>query len=475
MRRVWILSSASVAMGLALMAAYWSAPARRAPASVATQSSFDRFIELLRDRYVDPIDERELFEVASAAVLRHVGDPYSALLTGSALATYRARLTGGREGLGITPGIREGKVTILQVAPGSPAEVAGLRPGDRLVEVGGATTEGVPADLVSDRLDREDDDEVALVVRRGMSPAVESLTVRRRELRPGAVATAGLLADSSGYVGVRAFSDGSADELIAAVDSLRALGATRLLLDLRGNLGGRVREGVRVAELFLTDGMTIADRDTRGANAPERFVAAGPERWPGLEVVVLVDGSTASAAEIVAGALRGNGRAKLVGRATYGKGESQEMFALEDGVALRITTGRWRTPEGVVLARGKGLIPDHVTAPPAMPAAEARLLATLGERWPRFEGALGRFASGWAPGCPSIDELPTLADRRTRRALERALRLDSLPVRAILDGEARAVSDRLLGDAAVREGCGEAALRLRLAERDPDVRAALAR
>lgn len=472
MRRAWILAVVIVALGVLLTAVYLARPSRPAPTSVASESSFDRFIRVLRDRYVDPIDERELFEVASAAVLRHVGDPYGALLTGSALMTYRARLTGERDGLGITPGVREGVATILQVSGGSPAEEAGLRPGDRLLSIGGVSTEGLAPELLSARLDLDDDDAVPLVVRRGMGAQPESLVVIRRELRIRAVTMQGMLDDSTGIVTLNAFSDGSAEEFLAAVDSLTSAGATRLLLDLRGNLGGRVREGVRIADLFLTDGVLIAERQMRGA-APERFSAVGTEHWPGLRVVVLVDASTASAAEIVAGALQGNGRARLVGRPTYGKGESQEMFTLESGVALRITTGRWQTPGGIILARGKGLTPDVATPLTTMPPAEARLRAALGERWPRYEGTLGRFVSGWAPGCPANGSLPTLNDRRTRRAFESALTLDSLPAQRIVNGEGRAVSERLLGDAAVREGCGEGAWRLAVAARDPDVRAAM--
>jgi carboxyl-terminal processing protease len=473
MRRPWIIAGSIAVLALAVGAGYWSRPARPAPTSVESESSFDRFIRVLRDRYVDSIDERELFGVASAAVLRHVGDPYGTLLTGPALATYRSRLTGERTGLGITPGVREGTATIIQVAAGSPAEEAGLRPGDRLMAIGGVTTDGLSPELLAARLDLDDDDAVPLVVRRGMETPPESLVVTRRELRIRAVATQGTLDDSTGFIALTSFSDGAAAEFLVAVDSLRAAGATRLIFDLRGNLGGRVREGVRVADLFLVDGALIAERQMRGA-APERFTAVGAERWPGLVVIVLVDASTASAAEIVAGALQGNGRARLVGRATYGKGESQEMFTLESGVALRITTGRWRTPGGVILARGKGLTPDLVTPLRPMAPAEARLRALLGERWPRFEGTLGRFVSGWAPGCPALDALPTLNDRATRRAFERALTTDSLPVRSIVYGEGRAVSDRLLGEAALREGCGEGGARLALALRDPDVGAALA-
>lgn len=474
MRRSLLAAGSVTALGLLLAAAYWARPSRPAPTSVASESSFDRFIAVLRDRYVDPIDERELFEIASTAVLRHVGDPYSALLTGSALASYRARLTGERDGLGITPGIREGQVTILQVMAGSPAEEAGLRPGDRLLAVAGAPVDGLSPEQLLERLDRDDDDAVPLVVRRGVRSVAESLTVVRRHLQIAPVSVAGLLPDSTGYVALRAFSDGATDELRDVVDSLQALGVKRLLLDLRGNPGGRVREGVRTADLFLADGALIAERATRGAADVERFVASGPERWPALGLVILVDGGTASAAEIVAGALHGNGRARLVGRPTYGKGESQEMFTLEAGVALRLTTGRWRTPSGVLLARGRGLGPDVVVPVTPMLPAEQRLRALLGERWPRFEGSLGRFVSGWAPGCPAADAGPTLRDRRTRVAFERALRGDSLPARAIVNGESRVVTDRLIGEAAVREGCGEVAWRLMLAERDPDVRAAVA-
>lgn len=448
------------AAGAALAVRPVAAPA--APA--ALPSSIDRVLGLIRDRYVEPVDEAELVRVAAEAMLRHVGDPYAAFLSGPALSAYRARLTGAATGLGLQVGRREGRLTVLAAAEGSPGFEAGLRAGDRLLAIDGYRAEDLSVETATFLLEEAGAPAVPLVVQTGVRPRADSLVLVRRPLPATAIAAAGLVGSRTAYVALRTISDGSADAVARSVDSLLALGADRLVLDLRGNGGGRLREGVRLADHFLPDGTVLAERERRGSAEIERLVATGPERWPGLRVAVLIDQGTASAAEIVAGALQGHGRARLYGTRTYGKSEAQDLFDVGDGTVLRLTTGRWRLPSGDSLVRHQGLIPDLVAAAAPDPV-RTRWQTALGDRWPRLEGTLRRFAAGWSPLCGSPP--PSLADGVTWRTLRTTLVADSLIVPGLSAAGARRDLGGFLAEMAVRENCGEMAWRLTALAADP--------
>lgn len=439
-------------------------------APAALPSSIDRVLGLIRDKYVEPVDEAELVRIAAEAMLRHVGDPYAAFLSGTSLSAYRSRLTGAATGLGLQVGAREGHLTVLAAAEGSPAFEAGLRPGDRILTINGYRADDLTVETATFLLEEAGAPEVPLVVRTGLRPREDSLLLVRRPLPATMIAASGLIGSHTAYVALRGFADGSADAVGRLVDSLLALGADRLILDLRGNLGGRLREGVRLADHFLPDGTVLAERERRGSAEVERLVATGPERWPGLPVSVLVDAGTASAAEIVAGALQGQGRVRLYGTRTYGKSEAQDLFDVGDGTVLRLTTGRWRLPSGDTLVRHQGLVPDVAVAPAVPDPTRARWRDALGDRWPRLEGTLRRFAAGWSPLCGSA--APRLTDRTTWRTLRATLSADSLLVPALRAPAARHALGDLLAELAVRENCGEAAWRLQALGTDPVVQEA---
>ncbi len=187
--------------------------------------------------------------------------------------------------------------------------------------------------------------------------------MKRRVIRFDPVRRAFIARPGIGYVELATFSENAARDLRRAVDSLRGAGARSLILDLRENPGGLLEQGVAVAELFLDPRQVIATTRGRVADANREFADKAAQQWPGMPVVALTDSGTASAAEIVAGALQDHGRGVLVGSPTYGKGSAQAVYNLSDGNALKLTTARWYTPKGRTIERDSttgGITPDVV-------------------------------------------------------------------------------------------------------------------
>src|SRR6185312_8174673 len=220
-----------------------------------------------------------------------------------------------------------------------------------LLSIDGESTKGWSPDRIDETLRRAAGPTVTVVVRpRGASdPVIRRFT--RTEVHVPAASRGLLLDHGVGYVVLRRMSSGAADELRAAVDTLVSQGMTSLVLDLRSNPGGLIREGVAVAGLFLQPGDTVATSVGRSWRRPKSYLAQAPGGWDDLRLAVLVNRGTASAAELVAGALQDHDRAVLVGTATYGKGVLQTTYPIGDEVALKLTTARWFTPSGRTVQR----------------------------------------------------------------------------------------------------------------------------
>ena len=216
--------------------------------------------------------------------------------------------------------------------------------GDRLVLVGKESTEGWSRDETSKAMRGPPGSSVTFTVERGESRV--NFTLLRDKVHLRAVQRAQLLQNGVGYVDVNVFSAQTAAELSAAVDSVVKLGARSLIMDLRGNPGGLLEQGVAVAELFLDRGQSIVQLRARPGSQPQVFTDSQPQRWPTLPLAVLVDRASASASEIVAGALQDHDRALVLGVTSFGKGSAQNVYPLSSGGALRLTIARWYTPVG---------------------------------------------------------------------------------------------------------------------------------
>lgn len=307
-------------------------------------------IESVRANALDTLPSDELIKRAVAGMLRELHDPYAAMLRTDGFERYRGTLQGDGQGLGMTMRRQGGTVRVARVVHGSPAWTHGVRPGDRILAVNAVPVESVW--VRRDSVTRLSDTTRLLLQRMPLGDTLH-VGVIRTEWHMPAVRDAGFVADRVGYVHLASISARSADELEQSVEELVERGAQSLILDLRGNTGGLFDEGVRIASLFLPRGVLVATVDGR-SNAEPTLHEARRTRWSNLPMTVLVDAQTASAAELVAAALRDHGRALLVGTRTYGKGYVQRVVRLSPEIALRLTTARWLPPSGTLLERREG-------------------------------------------------------------------------------------------------------------------------
>ena len=309
-------------------------------------------IDSVRANALDSLPNDELIRRAVAGMLRELHDPYAALLRTEGLKKYRGSLLGESQGMGVSLRLQGTQLSVRRVSPGSPAAAAGVQRGDRVLEWDGVPVRDARKPITKDSA-RTPTNHTELLLWR--APAGDSVRVQVKNTmwHTPAVAESGLLSDSVGYVRFMSVTQHSAEQLEDAVDQLTRRGARSLVLDLRGNGGGLFEEGVKAASLFLPNGAVVSSLAGRGSSPSQVYRAKG-SRWPNMPMTVLVDAGTASAAEVIAAALREHQRGLLVGAPTYGKGVVQRVVRLTPDLALRLTTARWLTPNGRALLRREG-------------------------------------------------------------------------------------------------------------------------
>ncbi len=306
---------------------------------------FQQVLRFVDDYYVDEVDLATVIENAIKGMLRSL-DPYSDLKTPEEMKEFREETRGKYGGLGMEVGIRDGWPTVIAPFEGTPAWRSGLRPGDKIVEIEGESTYGMSILEVVKRLKGEPGTAVTIkVLKPGAEEPVE-LTITR-ELITIHTVQFWQVKDGIGYIRFTRFTEGASQELRAVVDSVLKKGARGLVLDLRTNPGGLFTESRRVADLFLPKGALIVSTKGRDPSSVENYFAQEPPFVPeSLPVVVLVDRGSASASEIVAGALQDWDRALIIGDTTYGKGLVQRVFPLMGDYAITLTVSRYYTPSG---------------------------------------------------------------------------------------------------------------------------------
>ena len=380
----------------------------------------DAVMRRVEESWVDSSSSDELYQRATAGLVQQLGDPNTAFLTPARLRNLREVVAGSYSGVGMNVDTRDGWITVLAPRPGSPAERAGIRAADRLLEVDGQAMKSWTVEEARNALRGPLGSKVKLVIER--NGAKIPLTLERSDIRVRSVQRATILDDHVGYVAVASFSDSTYIELVQTVDSLVKAGATSLTLDLRNNPGGLLAQGVAVAEVFLDAGQKVVSTKGRVPTANASYKATAAQRWPALPIVVLVNGGTASAAEIVAGALQDHDRAIVIGRPSYGKGSAQAVIGLQNGAALKLTDALWYTPagrsidrahpnhvagaapsdtarpryktdKGRVVIGGGGIVPDMVVGDSIVPPAERAWVGAVGSRIEIFRDALATYAA----------------------------------------------------------------------------------
>jgi carboxyl-terminal processing protease len=312
---------------------------------------FDDVLSHVSAYYVDSIPQGELYQKATTGLLEQLKDPYSVLLQDDDYKQLTETTTGNYGGLGIQIDVRDGWITVVAPLPETPAEKAGIETGDQITSVDGKSTEGWSSDQAVKALRGTPGSEVELRIRRiGFAqPIVYRLTrstIHVRSVPPGNIFPGGI-----GYISLSPVAESSTQELRNEITALLGKGMKTLILDLRGNPGGLLDQGVKVADLFLDKDQEIVATRGRARGSTKTFEDGARQEWPSLPIVVLVNDGTASAAEIISGALQDHDRAVVVGVPTFGKGLVQTLFPFSDNTALKLTTGRWYTPSGRTIQR----------------------------------------------------------------------------------------------------------------------------
>ncbi len=312
-------------------------------------------VDRVESSFVEEVDERTLYNSAIDGLIRDLGDPHTSLIPASDYDDLRIRTEGEYGGVGLEVQERNGYVTVMSPIPGGPGQRVGVRAGDQFFEI-----EGIPADtMVVDQavtlLRGEPGSQVTIrMLRPGVDEPIE-FTMEREVIHLRAVPFAVMLDDRVGYVPLLTVSESSSAEVGAAIDSLRREGMQSLVFDLRGNPGGLLDQGIAVTDLFLDEQKVIVETRGRASDQNETFRSSDPDSYEDLPVAILVNASSASASEIIAGALQDHDRAVVIGETTFGKGSVQSLFRLTGGDVLRLTTAKWYTP----LGRSIHLEPDE--------------------------------------------------------------------------------------------------------------------
>jgi carboxyl-terminal processing protease len=314
-------------------------------------------IDKIEDNFYRPVDEERLDDASLKGIVDSLEDPYSHYLTPNEAESVRESISGEFEGVGMTVEEDRRGLRVLSVFEKSPAQAAGIAKGDLIVSVDGRSIAGVNSEVATGRIKGPAGSEVRLEV---FSPGAEDTrTVRVERERIDVPVAEGRVVRRDGHtigvVELLGFSSGAHGALRREIDEVTKRGADRLLLDLRGNGGGLLSEAVLVSSQFIEDGEIVS---VRGRARPERTEEAeGDAIDEDIRVAVLVDGTSASASEIVAGALRDRGRATLVGTNTFGKGLVQEVEPLSNGGYLDLTVANYYLPGGKTIG-ADGLKPE---------------------------------------------------------------------------------------------------------------------
>ncbi len=374
---------------------------------------FSQVLDLVNARFVDSVNAADLYEKAARGLVNQLQDPYSELMSPKQLTQFNTNTAGRYGGIGMRIEEQPGKgITIVTVFPNTPAEKAGIREGDIIIAIDTLSVRGWNSRKVADSLTGTPGTKVNVTFARPSVNEPIKATFTRALIRVPAVPYAILFDGKIGYIPLQGFNETSTSELSRAITGLQVQGAKGLVLDLRGNPGGFLDQSLSITNLFVKEGQEIAS--VRGRNIePQTYYAREKPIAPSLPLVILTDQYSASASEIVAGALQDHDRAVIVGTTSFGKGLVQTVFNLDGGYALKMTTGKWYTPSGRSIQKERVLTEDgnYVEVDHDSLDAAAR---------PMFKSDAGRVVYGGGAVTPDMIVKPdtfTTAEQDFRKAI----------------------------------------------------------
>jgi len=323
--------------------------------SVPNFSLYETVLDLMKTKYIGDIDYLNVLYGTIRGAVAGLGDPYTSFSTPEENSEFFSSLNGTYEGVGIEMEFVSERLLVVATMEGSPAEVARLQSKDEILAVDGNIITGKTISQVVSLIQGPRGSEVTLTIWRESNGEPQDIKLTRQLVRVASVRLD--ITDGIAILKINKFGSDTEQLFNKAVGRILSENAKGIVLDMRNNPGGFLDVGVKVANEFLPGGMIVEERFKDGKSTP--FSADGSGKLKDIPVMVLVDGGSASAAEIVAGAIRDNQRGKLIGKTTYGKGSVQEIEEFSDGSALRITVAHWFTPLGISISEG-GLKPDIV-------------------------------------------------------------------------------------------------------------------
>jgi carboxyl-terminal processing protease len=352
--------------------------------------------QLIKDRYAkQPVDERAMFYGALSGMVASLGDPHSVFLEPAASEEFAQELSGKFEGIGAEIGIKKGDLVVIAPLPGSPAEKAGLQPSDRIIGIDEVDTTGMSIDDAVSRIRGDKGTKVKLHVLRGAEAEPRVFEIVRDTIAVQSVKVSYAASPKGGKIAVikvSHFNGDTYDRFLDGVTQAVARGVDGVVLDLRNNPGGYLDASVLMLGEWVPGEVAVSERYSDGTTEEHR--ANGRGRLKDTPTVVLVNGGSASASEIVAGALKDYGKAALIGTQTFGKGSVQDLVELDDGSSVKLTIAEWLTPKGANI-NVDGIAPDHVV--------ERTEEDYEDDRDPQLDAAYAWF-DGVVPPPPAADE-----------------------------------------------------------------------
>ena len=323
--------------------------------ATAELQRFARLFEQIRQLYVDEISDADLLDMAVRGLLEQL-DPHSEYLTNEKQTAIEQRKEGTYTGVGVELSMEDGELTIVTPLDGSPAAEAGLQPGDVILSIQGRSTWGMTLSQALDAMAGNQGSELRLMISRGVGDPFQVSLIRSKV--SVASVHASTLAHDVGYIRIRQFQSDTGTELATKLSRLTEehpylLG---LVLDLRNNPGGVLQAAIEVTDAFIDEGLIVSTQG-RDPSASSEFYASDTENTSNLPLVIVMNRGSASAAEIVAGALQDHKRALILGDISFGKGSVQNVIPLDDNSSIKLTTARYFTPSGRSI-QAQGIYPD---------------------------------------------------------------------------------------------------------------------
>jgi len=376
-------------------------------------------LQLVNERYVDTLDDSQLYEKAARGLVKELNDPYSELLAPKELKAFTTNTGGRYAGIGMQIEPQQGQIVISKVFPNTPAEASGVREGDRIVQIDTFHLVNWTTQQAQDQLMGPAGTKVSVKFARPGVPNPIEVHFTRAVIHVPAVRFAiafGSNGERVGYLPLDRFNETAAPEVQDAIRTLQKQNVRGIILDFRGNPGGILDQSLSISNLFLKDGQEIASiRARNGETQP--YVAHGTPALPTTPLVVLTDEYTASASEIVAGALQDHDRALVIGKTSFGKGLVQSVFNLDGGYALKLTTAKWYTPSGRSIQKERKFENGHFveTAPDTTAETES-----VKKNRPAYHSDAGRIVYGGGGITPDVivpDDTLTSAEQRLAKSL----------------------------------------------------------